>query len=326
MGIENSIEELLSQGLSPTEIIEQHHYKKSTVYKVFTNLKMEREPITEPSWKIENIQFNKDRYLQKEKLSIRYGLKNDSEFDLYVYRIGIQPEWLRNEWYVQGERFLLHPQETKRLNAIFQVPYDLPLGEYCLYFGVEGQFLSANRKAYTSMSETQWSYPITLDVKYPRTNIKVFISHSTRDMYLVRELEKYLDNYGISPIIAEDISTPGAYLPKKFEKQIDDCEIILALLTFAGVRSKWVIYETNYALRIGKPSILLKEKDVELETPHEWVVFSRNEPIESIQRKVLSSIETIRTTLKRPITLPLGGVLLAGILIFLAGLAIGRRQ
>lgn len=327
MGIEDEIRNCLAQGMSPSDLVKYHHFKKSTVYKVYNEMKMIESPVIANQWIVEDIKKDKVRYQLGDRVSISYQLRNLSPIDLYVYRAGIELEWMREEntWYVHGKRFLLHPQETKWLHGEFNIPPNLPLGEYDLCFGIEGQFLPTSTTQVT-MNQIHWSMPGVLEVKRPLVGVKVFISHSTRNMSVVRSLEDYLDNQGITPVIAEDIISPGAYLPEKFQSQIKECDIFLALFTHEAARSKWVIYETNYALSLDKPRILLKEESVNIETPYEWILFSANEPDEKIAKKVLDAIKVIKRGVSRPITVPLGGVILAGILLFIAGLAIGSRR
>lgn len=330
MGIEDEIRSLLNQGISPSNLIDQYKFKKSTVYKVYSELKMKETPITANQWAAEGIKTDKVRYQPGDRILISYQLRNISPLDLYVYRAGIELEWMResNSWFVQGNRFLLHPQESKWLRGEFDIPLDIALGEYDLCIGIEGQFLSPSSTGQIAINQISWATPLTLEVKLPITGIKMFISHSTKNMSLIRSLSNYLDAQGITPIIAEDISSPGAYLPEKFQNQINECDIFLALLTHEAVRSRWVIHETNYALSINKPRILLKEESVGTESinQYEWIPFSLEEPAETIASKTLNAVETIKKQIKKPIVLPLGGIILVGILAFITGLTIGSRR
>lgn len=330
MGVEDEIRTLLIQGVSPSDLILSHQFKKSTVYKVNNELKMKEMPITSNSWIVEDIKLDKGRYQPGDRVSISYQLRNVSALDLYVYRAGIELEWMskNNTWYVHGNRFLLNPQESKRIRGEFDIPFDLPLGEYDLRLGVEGQFLSPSSTSQMTTNQTSWTRPITLEVKLSLADVILFISHSTKNMSLVRSLANYLDLQGIIPIIAEDISSPGAHLPEKFQEQIRQCDIFLALLTDEAARSKWVLYETNYAIDMNKPRILLKEESVIVESidQYEWTRFSITDPIEDITSKVLGAVESLKRQLRKPVLLPFGGLILVGILAFLAGLAIGSRR
>lgn len=319
MGIEDEIRDLLYQGFTPQTLIQQHKYGKSTVYKVYNNWKTKEVHVTEPAWAIANIQFNKPRYLPGENASLSYKLVNKSAVDLYVYQVGIQPEWLYLEqiWYPQDIRFLLRPGEMKALTTNCPIREDMPLGEYEIRFGIVGQFLAPGA-ASNPLDQTQWSDPVILNVKRPLMNYKVFLSHSTEDMFLMRQLESYLDNEGIKVVIAEDIKAPGAVLEDKFKSLIKESQCFLALLTDSAVRSKMVILETNYAIEISKPRILLKEESVELKSPIEWTKFSRYEPVEDIAEKGLEAIRLVRTRGGEPPT-----ALVVGLLTFLAGVLIG---
>ncbi|MFX0206249.1 MAG: toll/interleukin-1 receptor domain-containing protein [Candidatus Hodarchaeota archaeon] len=325
MGVEDEIRELLQKGITPIDIINKHHYKKSTVYKINNEMKMREKPISEPEWIIENINLNKSRYQGGDRASISYQLRNISPMDLYVYRVGIELEWMRKEntWYIHGERFLLKTGDSKSLRGEFSIPIDCPLGEYDLIFGIEGQFLSPKMIGHSTSYQTQWSMPLILEVKRPTTGVKIFISHSTKNISLVRSLSMYLDNNGITPIIAEEIVVPGAYLPEKFKKLIIESDIFLALLTSEAIRSEWVISETNYALSINTPCILLKENSIDLQTSYEWIPFSIHDSEELITQKILIAIESVKKQFTKPIQLPFGGIVLVGLLAFFAGLAIG---
>jgi len=325
MGVEDEIRALLQKGITPIDLINSYHYKKSTVYKINNEMKMRERPISGPEWIIENINLNKSRYQEGDRASISYQLRNISPMDLYVYRVGIELEWMREEntWFIHGERFLLKTGDFKSLRGEFTIPNGCPLGEYNLIFGIEGQFLSPNMTGQSTSYQTQWTMPITLEVKRPTTGVKIFISHSTKNMSLVRSLSMYLDNNGITPIIAEEIVAPGSYLPEKFKKLIIESDIFLALLTSEAIRSEWVISETNYALSINTPCILLKENSIDLQTSYEWIPFSIHDSEELITQKILMAIESVKKQFTKPIQLPFGGIVLVGILAFFAGLAIG---
>jgi len=326
MGVEDEIRELLRKGNTPVDLITTYHYKRSTVYKIYNEVKMEEKPVTGPEWIIENPNLNKSRYQEGDRASISYQLRNISSMDLYIYRVGIELEWMRegNTWYVHhDDGFLLKTGNSKSLRGEFTIPIGCPLGEYDLSFGVEGQFLSPNLIGQSASNQTQWSMPMTVEVKRPAMGVKIFISHSTKNMSLVRSLSMYLDNNGITPIIAEDIVTPGSYLPEKFKNLIIESDVFLALLTSEAIRSEWVISETNYALSRNTPCILLKENSIDLKTPYEWIPFSIHESEEIITQKILMAIESVKKQVRKPIQVPIGGIILVGILAFFAGLAMG---
>ena len=318
MGIENEIEEHLRQGYTPQQLIESG-YKKSTVYKVYKTIKSYTVPMNRPEWAIENIRPMPLRRLPGQKASISLSFKNTSDKEIYLYRIGVRPEWMKesNEWFAQEVRDLIKPDQKRFFTFLLPVPRDIPLGEYEILFGTEAQYLPVSSYM-DQLIQTQWSEPLIFHVKHPLTGTKVFISHSTEDLQIVRELEKRLDNYGVQGIIVEDIPKPGAVLEKKIEAKIRESTIFLAILTEDSVRSKWVVWEAEYAQRIGKPLIPLKEKSLSYESSIEWREFSKYEDPDSIFQKVMESIKRVQ-----PTTSPFGVILGVGILAFLAALIFG---
>ncbi|RZN33351.1 MAG: TIR domain-containing protein, partial [Methanophagales archaeon ANME-1-THS] len=296
MAIEEEIWKELTAGKTPNELIEAG-YKKPTVYKVYRKFKRGTPRETTSSWKVIKQNFSQERYLPSQQGSVTFTLKNTSNSDLYVYRTGIQPEWMKKEWYALDSRVLLYPSEEKQFSIAFEIP-ELPLGEYAIRFGIECQHLPSTGGTPSEL-QLHWSEPTHINIKNPRTGYKTFISHSIKDMYLIRPLENYLDNYGIDPIIAEDHREPGSYLPKKFEQLIGESHFFLGVLTKNSIKSEWVIHETNYALKINKPSILLVEEGAPVRTSIEWTPFRMDEPVESIVEKVLKDINELRQKITR---------------------------
>ena len=326
MGVEDEILDYLQCGYSPKEVIELG-YTKSTVYKVYKKFKAAWHPVTKPVWKIKDIKIfpEKGRYLPGERITISFNFENTSDKDLYLYRVGIQPEWCAQEgiWYAQEVRELIKPHKKQRFSLYLEIPEDLPLGEYEVRFGVEGQYLPVD--TYQPQVGTLWAdIPLILHIKYPK-KLKIFVSHSTKNIHLVRELEKQLDNYGIEAIIAEDRPEPGVNLWKKFQSKINESNIFLALLTEEAIKSKWVIKEVNYALEINKPTILLKEKSVKIDSSIEWIEFSKNDRPEAILAKIIEALEKVEDSAKELIPEHVG-VLGVAILSFLLGLFLGTSK
>ena len=324
MGIEDEIRDLLGTGYSPQDIIYKG-YRKSTVYKVHRDFTTDIVPVTAPAWQI-TWALGKQRYRPGETVVFNYTVRNTSGADLYIYRTGIQPEWLEGEWYARENRFLLHPGNSRNLVINILIPTDISLGEYEMRWGLEAQFVGPGVPISNSTIQTQWAEPFVLEVKKLATGYKVFISHSTADMYLVRQLQCSLDNEGIEGVVAEDSREPGKVLEDKFKTKVRECQFFLAFLTSSGLRSDWVVFETNYAQSIKKPSILLKEKEVQAKSGIEWVEFSRYDPPEMILAKAQDALELVRrqhyNTALSPNLAPVAMVILA----FLFGLAIGRSR
>ena len=319
MGKQDEIRKHLSQGVIPEQLI-QMGYSKSTVYKIYQDVRSYLTSIPPPPWVI-SYTPGEPRGLPGNRITMNFDFENRSDRDLYLNKVGLEMEWLDpHTWYVQDVKDLVKPGRKQSFSVIIDIPRNITLGEYMLRFGVDGQYLPA-RDSLGHQPQTEWSEPIIFHVKHPQTGTKIFISHSTLDVHLVSELEKRLDNYGIIPIIAEDIPSPGAELNKKFQDLIKSSNIFLAILTEDSLRSNWVIKETNYALGLGKPFILLKDEAVTLTTTREWVSFSKHDSSDLIFQTVMSSINKVHS----------GGslneqgsqVLALGILAFLIGLALG---
>jgi len=320
MGIEDEIRESLQQGYTPKQLIDTG-YKKSTVYKVYQTVKSYVAPVSRPEWVVENIRPWPLRCLPGEQVSISFALKNTSERDMYLYRVGVRSEWMKDpyKWFAQEVRDLLKPNQRRLVTILLPVPQDTTLGEYEILFGVETLYLPAGD--YGQTMQTQWSEPVIFHVKHPPRGTKVFISHSTEDTRIVRELAKRLENFGVEAIIAEDIPEPGVVLEEKFKAKIRESTIFLALFTEDSIRSKWVILETEYAQSIGKPLIPLKEKSLRLESPIEWVEFSRYEEPDSIFQKVMEAIKRTQPTVS-----PLGVFLGVAVLAFLTAWIFGGSE
>jgi len=286
MGIEDEIRTLLSQGYTPQSILSSQPYKKSTVYKVYRDLSTKQAPIATPQWYV-NVSPHPEakRYLPGALEKFTCDIRNNASMDLYVTSSGMQPEWLHGQWHLNPERFLLRPGESRSVRVDLPIPQTVALGEYELRFGVEGQYLGPGCSS--NVSTVQWAEPFVLQIKRPRNGYKLFLSHSVKDMHLVRQVDRQLDTDGIEVFIAEDISNPGAILEEKFQALIRESHFFLALFTENGARSEWVVKEINYAHQINKPMLILKEKEAQIGSfSREWVEFSRYDSYETIINKI----------------------------------------
>jgi hypothetical protein len=294
-------------------------HRKSTVYKVYSALKSYVMPTTRPEWVIENIIPWPLRCLPGQTLSMSFSFRNTSDRDLYLYKVGAHFEWMKTpyEWFAQEVKDLLKPNQRRLFTFLVSVPRDMPLGEYEILFGIEAQSLPPTGQL-DQLRQTLWSEPLIFQIKHPTTGIKVFISHSTEDIQVVRELEKRLDNYGVEAIIAEDIPEPGTVLEEKFKAKIRESNIFLALLTESSARSKWVLMETEYARSMQKPVIPLKERTLKVESSIEWIEFSKDENPDAIFSRVMEAIRF--NTRNQPGISPIGVILGIGVLAFIAAL------
>jgi len=295
MGIEEEIRKQLLGGYTPQELIKKG-YSKSTVYKVYSSIihLTYTADINKSGWEITNIRFDRERprYLPGDMISLSFNFHNLSNSDIYLHRIGLTAEWLRDEWYVMDVGGLVKSGQERPFSLRIQVPEDIPLGEYELMFGVEKQYLPAT--GYQSENlPVEWSEPVIIQIKQPLNGIKVFISHSVHDIAAIRQLAQELDNNGIEPIIAEDVPEPGVELTEKVQEKIREATVFLVVFTEQSIRSKWVRKELEYAEQLKKPIIPLKEEGLPLpvdDFPIEWIEFSRNEEPQIIASDVISAI------------------------------------
>jgi hypothetical protein len=294
MGVEEEIRKQLLQGYTPRQLI-QKGYQKSTVYKVYNSIKQHiyTADINKPGWQITNIRFNREgaRYLPGDIVSLSFNFHNLSNNDIYLHRIGLNAEWLPpDKWQVIDVRDLVKSGQERPFSLTIQVPKDITLGEYELRLGVEKQYLPTI--GYQSEHLTvEWSEPVIIHIKKPLNGNKVFISHSVHDIAMIRQLAQQLDIYGFEPIIAEDIPEPGVKLTEKIQEKIREATVFLVILTEHSIRSEWVKKELAYAEQLQKPIIPLKEESVAVNSPIEWIEFSRNEKPEIVASKIISAID-----------------------------------
>jgi hypothetical protein len=100
---------------------------------------------------------------------------------------------------------------------------------------------------------------------------------------------------------------------------IDRCTIFIAILTDVAMRSEWVLRETNYAAKIRKPCILLKEESISIATEIEWTSFSKRSSSVEIFQIMMTSIDRIRERNQNLLNSPVVGILGIAIASFLAG-------
>lgn len=315
MVLEDEIRRKLLTGHSPQQLL-QAGYRKSTIYKALATTRAQLVPVTPTAWSIRNISFTNLRFQPGQSVPIGFAFKNESPLDIYITRIGVRAEWMRGEWHSQEVKDLVKSGSQRWFNFSLPIPLDVHLGEYDLFFGLEGQYLPVT---YYQPAQVQWSEPVILEIKKPRKGWRIFISHSTSDMGLVRHLETNLDNEGVDVTIAEDQLEPGVVLEQKFQRLIQESNVVLALLTESGAGSEWVIKEVNYAYQLNKPCILLKEQHVKIDSQREWVEFSRYDPPDQILQQVMASI----TAANAPMSSPIGAIVAVGVLAFLAGIFLG---
>ena len=90
--------------------------------------------------------------------------------------------------------------------------------------------------------------------------MKVFISHSTKDLHLIDRFEQTIRAAGIQPYVASGDDRPGTPLWEKVKSNIKNSNCMLIVLTKSGSRSKWVQQEIGAADAMNIPVIPVVER------------------------------------------------------------------
>jgi hypothetical protein len=336
MRIEEDIAHRLALGTTVQELIAAG-YKRSTVYKVAASFRIQQGALPDTMFTVD---MRPDRgpeahYLPGEVAQLTFVLTNEAPGDLYVLEAGVQPEWLApvSQWIFSTQRRLLGPGESLTIRLGLAIPGDLPLGEKDLSFGVRGQLLGPYHTS--PPDELVWSDPLVLHVQNPASGIRVFLSHSVADMWVVRQLASALEDVGIDPIIAEEMPTPGSPLDAKFAALIDQSSVLVALLTWQSVRSDWVLAEVDYALRTGKPTILLRDQALAYQQTGfehvEWTPIDLSHGAAAVASSMLAALDATRDSQmllagsrQGAQSDPKPAILIAALGALVAGIAIGK--
>lgn len=131
---------------------------------------------------------------------------------------------------------------------------------------------------------------------------KVFVSHSTKDMKLVRSIRSELEKAGMIVYLAEEHLRPGKNLPQKIMENIESSDCMVVLLTYVGSRSQFVNQEIGAAKMVHKPIIPMVEKKIEkkiggLLAGLEYIYFDKANPKDAIS-KVASYVSHLKIRLE----------------------------
>jgi hypothetical protein len=116
--------------------------------------------------------------------------------------------------------------------------------------------------------------------------MKVFISHSTKDMKIIEEFKKLVEAQGIKAYVAIEDIHPGDPLWKKIESNIKSSNCLVALMTREGVKSGSVQNELGIARAKGIRIVAIVEKGVEAKgilAELEHIVLDRNRPDQALE-------------------------------------------
>jgi hypothetical protein len=93
--------------------------------------------------------------------------------------------------------------------------------------------------------------------------MKVFISHSLKDRYIVDFLQYHLSNNGITAYIAEHYLSISSTISDKILKMINDCDIALIFITNNGFNSDFIQQEIGALKAKNKHCITIVQKGCE---------------------------------------------------------------
>lgn len=146
--------------------------------------------------------------------------------------------------------------------------------------------------------------------------MKVFISHSTKDMHLVEEFKKLVEAKGIEAYVAAKDVQPGGVLSDKLVKNIKASNCLVAILTKDGVISGTLQNELGVAKASNIRIVPLVEEGVNPEgvlTGIEQLRFDKDQIDQALKDAAI-----YLSTLKKQADADFIGILvLAGLAIFM---------
>jgi hypothetical protein len=82
--------------------------------------------------------------------------------------------------------------------------------------------------------------------------MKVFISHSSTDKWIARQISVHLEERGIDSFLDEKDIETGDSINDSIQTHLSDCDEILLLLSPASLKSDWVLVELGGARALKK--------------------------------------------------------------------------
>lgn len=99
----------------------------------------------------------------------------------------------------------------------------------------------------------------------------VFISHSFKDSFIVRLLDKYIQERcresGVEIYLAVKDMPGGDPIADEIKIKIQECNEVLVFITKYSAASSWVISETGAAWGLGKRIVAIVDKITQAEMP-----------------------------------------------------------
>src|SRR5215813_11010057 len=82
--------------------------------------------------------------------------------------------------------------------------------------------------------------------------MRVFISHSSKDTPVARQLARRLSEAGLKVWFPEDEILPGDNWAKKVGQALEESNLMVVLITPHAFESEWLKEEIQYALTAGR--------------------------------------------------------------------------
>jgi hypothetical protein len=102
-------------------------------------------------------------------------------------------------------------------------------------------------------------------------NYLVFISHSTKDRWIARQMANLIEergrNYGIKTFLDEKDIEGGESIHESIRRSIQECSEFLALLSRYSIDRPWVLIEIGAAWGLEKQIIAIIDKIAPEEMP-----------------------------------------------------------
>ena len=103
-----------------------------------------------------------------------------------------------------------------------------------------------------------------------RVRYTVFISHSSRDLWIAQQIAKYIEKSGANYILDRRDFEGGKNIKDEISKGVRECQEVLVLLTPNSKAAGWVFFEVG-AASLGKKDLIpvlysvdQKDKDLEI--------------------------------------------------------------
>jgi hypothetical protein len=98
----------------------------------------------------------------------------------------------------------------------------------------------------------------------PLSDYLVFISHSSKDRWIAKQMAATIDRkgkrHGIRTFLDEKDLEAGATIPEEIRRHLEGCEEFLVLLTPPSISRQWVLVELGAAWGLRKRIAAITDK------------------------------------------------------------------